>query len=354
MRMLSDAEAVFAAVVLLITVAPRPSDAASDQVKHPVFSPGVTESNRASLERQLAPLLEISDADLAALVPERNGFRFCECPNCEAGTQAGQLAWMGLEAPDKVKCRFCDMVFPNDQYPQDQTITALNPRGETITYHYYEDDDARYYFSGRARYETKHWLGGRALRLAQLAHLSRDPTHERKAIVLLDAFALKYPGWCVMADRAFDESRPLDSHPEKPRPYWGGIWSRWFYGDIPRDLINAYDLLYHSAQWDKLSAEKGIDVRRRLEDEVFHASVEFVRGYPERLGNMSPHIYRGLITAGRVLGEPDYVHEAVDRFMQLVRTQFFFDGMWREGSISYHRQTIGGLRGVMDLVKGYS
>ncbi len=352
--MLSDLGLASGTLTLLVTLALAPVYAGSDQVQHPVFDPGLAESSRASLEKQLEPLLEMPDAELAALVPERNGFRFCDCPNCDAGTQAGQMVWVGLEAPDKVKCRFGEMVFPNDQYPENQTITALNPRGERVTYHYYQHGEARCYFSGRARYEAKHWLAGRALRLARLAHLSKDPAHERKAIVLLDAFAEKYPGWCVMADRAFEEQKPLDSHPEEPRPYWGGIWSRWFYGDIPRDLIMAYDLVYDSDQWQKRSAEKGLDVRQRLEDEVFHASVEFVRGYPERLSNMSPHIYRGLIIAGRVLGEPDYVHDAVDRFMQLLRTQFFFDGMWNEGSISYHRQTIGGLRSVIALADGYS
>ena len=344
----------FGAVALIITVSAPQASAGRAQVKHPVFDPGVTASNRASLERQLEPLLELSDEELAALVPERNGFQFCECPNCDAGTQAGQMQWMGLEAPDKVKCKFCGMVFPNGQYPENRSITTFNPRAERVTYHYYEDDQARYYFSGRARYEAKHWLGGRALRLAQLAYLSKHPLHERKAIVLLDAFGQNYPGWCVVTDRAFGESRPLNSYLAKPHPYWGGIWSRWFYGDIPRDLILAYDLLHDSDQWEKLSAEKGLDVRKRLEDEVFHASVKFVRGYRERLGNMSPHIYRGLIVAGRVLAEPDYVHDAVDRFIRLVRTCFSFDGMWREGSISYHRQTLGGLRGVMALAQGYS
>jgi len=342
------------AVIILAAVGPALVWADSADVQHPVLDPGATEGQRASLESQLAPLLEMSDEELAALVPERNGFRFCDCPNCEMGTQQGQLVWAGLEAPDKVKCKFCGMVFPNEQYPEDKTITALNPRGETVTYHYYENEDGTHFFSGRARYDAKHWLGRRAYELARLAYISKDPAHERKAIVLLDAFAQKYPGWCVMYDLTRGDSKPLDSHPEKPHPYWGGIWSRWHYGDVPTDLVRAYDLVYYSDEWQKLSAEKGLDVRERLEDEVLRASVEFLKGYEEHLSNMSPTLYRGFIIAGRVLAEPDYVHDALDRFSQLLRTQFLFDGMWKEGTISYHRQTIGGLRAIMDLAKGHS
>ncbi len=342
-------------LVLVVTMMMNPSARTdSADVQHPVFDPGVNEGQQASLEAQLAPLLEMSDQELAALVPERNGFRFCDCPNCEMGTQQGQLVWAGLEAPDKVKCKFCGMVFPNEQYPEDKTITALNPRGETVTYHYYENEDGRHFFSGRARYDRKHWLARRAYELAKLAYISKDPAHERKAIALLDAFGKKYPGWCVMYDLTRGDSKPLDSYPEKPHPYWGGIWSRWHYGDVPTDLIRAYDLVYYSDEWEKLSAEKGLDVRKRLEDEVFRASVEFLKGYEEHLSNMSPTLYRGFIIAGRVLAEPDYVHDALDRFSQLLRTQFLFDGMWKEGTISYHRQTIGGLRAIMSLAKGYS
>jgi hypothetical protein len=341
-------------VVILTWLGLSLAHAGSDEVQHPVFDPGDIEGQRASLAGRLAPLLEMSDDELAALVPERNGFRFCDCPNCEMGAQQGQLTWMGLEAPDQVKCRFCGMVFPNEKYPEDKTITALNPRGETVTYHYYENENGRHYFSGRARYDAKHRLGRNAYELAKLAYISKDPAHERKAIMLLDAFAQKYTGWCVVFDLTRGDSKPLDSHPEKPHPYWGGIWNRWHYGDVPTDLIRAYDLVYSSEQWDKLSAEKGLDRRQRLEDEMFRASVVFLKGYKEHLSNMSPTLYRGFIIAGRVLAEPDYVHDALDRFSQLLRTQFLFDGMWKEGTISYHRQTIGGLRAIMNLAEGYS
>jgi hypothetical protein len=324
------------------------------EIEHPIFDPGVTQSDRSTLERQVRPLLEATDAELLAMVPKRNGLLFCGCPNCVAGSHELGLEWLGWQEPDKVKCRFCNMIFPNEQYPEDQTITATNPKNKRVTYRYYRNDGGTFYFSARARYSFKVWLSDQVLRLAQLAHLSKDPSHQRKAILLLDAFSQRYPSWCVMSDRSFQESGPLDSHPNKPHPYYGGIWSRWFYGDIPQRLLLAYDLLYDSDLWQKLSTQKGRDIRRRLEDDVFHASVQFVRGYDEQVSNKSPVLYKGLVIAGRVLAKPDYVHDAIDRLQRLVQSQFLFDGIWREGSASYHRATLDGLQRVIDVADGYS
>lgn len=345
--------------VFLIVGALAPLFAATEsviasEVRHPVFDPHVKVEQRASLERGLQRLLHMSDAQIAALVPELNGLMFCGCPNCDSGAQDQQMEWLGWSAPDKVRCKYCGMVFPNDRYPESEIRTALNPRGEKVTYHYYRDDSGVYFFSARASYARKRELAAQALQLAKLAFLTKDPMHERKAVVLLDAFGERYARWCVMSDLRSIDHGPLDSYPTKPHPYFGGIWSRWFYNDIPVNLLFAYDLVHDNPQWQKLSTEKGVDVRKRLEDKLFRASVDFVRGYDETLGNKSPGVYMGLIVAGRVLGEPDYVHDAVDRCRRMMRSQFFFDGIWREGSVNYHHQTLVGLQEAIELADGYS
>jgi hypothetical protein len=215
------------------------------------------------------PLLDMSDSQLSALVPKLNGLIFCGCPNCDAGSHDQQLEWVGWNDPDKVRCKYCGMVFPNEQYPEIETRSARNPRGEQVTYHFYRDQSHVYFFSAKAFYERNKALAAKALRLAELAYLSKDPLHERKAVVLLDAFGERYPDWCVMSDHRTVDQGPLDSYPKKPHPYYGGIWSRWYYNDIPLDLLFAYNLVYDSPQWEKRSAEIGIDVRKRIEDQVF-------------------------------------------------------------------------------------
>jgi hypothetical protein len=323
--------------------------------RSPVFDPKVSPADRPRLEREVRIILDAAPEDLPAFVPERNGLIFCGCPHCDAGTQDGQMTWRGMTDPGKVECKFCQTVYPNERYPENQTRTVLSPRGQPVEYRYFQDKEGgRYFFSAAADYHRKVWVSRATLSLAKLAQLTQDPAHVRRTVILLDAFAEKYPGWCVMSDRAFTGEGPLDSYPAKPRPYYGGIWSRWFYYCVPVDLLLAYDLVRDSGEWQRLAAEKGVDVRARLESDVFRPAVDFVRGYEEYMSNRSPYLYHGLVVAGRVVGEPEWVHDALGRFDRFVRSQFFFDGMWREGSASYHRATLYDLIRVMEAATGYS
>ena len=168
--------------------------------------------------------------------------------------------------------------------------------------------------------------------------------------MILDRFAQVYPGYCPRFDAPFRPKVIFEgnrSFPFPVSPYLAAKWDYWAYGDIPSNLVFAYDLIRDSGQVDD-------GMRRRIEDDLIHGSVSFVRSYPITLSNMDPAILRGLISAGRVLAEPAYVHDAVQWITDLIRKQFFVDGMWREAAVSYHNQTVNGLADVMDMLKGYS
>jgi hypothetical protein len=78
------------------------------------------------------------------------------------------------------------MVFPNDRYPENEARTALNPRGEKTTYHYYPDDSSVYFFSARARFDRKRELAIKTLALAQLVErelAAHEPAAAMDAIV---------------------------------------------------------------------------------------------------------------------------------------------------------------------------
>ena len=323
------------------------------EVTHPVYAPAISASAIATLKSRVAELMAMSDQQLRDFVPRVNGFIFCGCPNCTMGTQEGQISWKGMADPDKAYCRFCKTEYPNPRFPEDKTIVGTNFKGEQVTYHYYEDPQGgKHYFTGRIAYDKKHWLGDRSLDLAQLYALTQDPAYSRKAVVLMDALADAYSHWCVNHDLCFGKKEPVE--PKPPFPYWGGIWDRWFYCDVPINVVRAYDLVAGSGEVEKLSAELGVDVRKRTEDDFFRFSIWFVRQYEETVSNMSPGIYQGMIVVGRVLGDPDYVHDGVDRFRALVASKFWYDGFWQEGSISYHDQSIGWLKQVADDAQGYS
>ena len=326
--------------------------AGPEAVKHPVYP---VKEKASAYEQRVAVLMKMPEEAMVALVPEMNGFSFCDCPNCEGGREESQIVWNGPQDPNHVRCRYCGMVFPNDKYPMSESLVATNRRGEKETWRYHKDTNGNEcYFLGRARYAAKAHMGRRAYDLAAAYHLTRKRVYARRAALLLHRYSQVYPKWNVMYDYPAPGKKYPISNAKPPYPYWGGIWSRWWYGDIPIDLIKAYDLIHDSGELEKLSRQTGTDVRKQIEDGVFRAAVAFVRSYKDTASNMSPRAYVGVIVAGHVLGEPDYVHDAVERVLKMYRTQFFFDGMWHEGTTCYHYQTTGGLSRCLDAAKGYS
>lgn len=292
---------------------------------------------------------------MVKLIPAMNGLRFCACPNCNRGTQEGQMEWNGVSDPDHVHCRYCQMVFPNAKYPENKTLDAINRHGEKEIWRFYEDAAGiKYFFSARSRYEAKQFMAARTYDFAASYALTGKQEYARRAALLLNRYAEVYPKWNVVNDDVTPGLKGPISNAKPPYPYWGGIWNRWFYADIPIDLVQAYDLIYDSGELEKIGYAQGVDAKKRLEDDVLRAAVEFVRTYKEYFSNMSPFIYQGLVISGRVLGEPDYVHDAIERITTLYKTGFFFDGLWKEGSTSYHYQTINSMTSCLRALKGYS
>ena len=333
----------------------------------PVFRPQVDESQVAGLEESLAPVMALSEDELRRLIPDRSGFRFVDCPNCEGGAEENQLSW-SIEDPDRVFCLFCGMRFPNEVYPENGVKRVTNARGEIQEYPYWEapfpppaqlpgslshiepDTKYRHYFRAKGWYVAREYFSDAANHLGKLYYLTGNPSFARRAALILDRFARVYPGYCSRFDPAFRQKVIFEgdrSFPFPVSPYLAAKWDYWAYGDIPYNLIFAYDLVRDSGQVDDA-------MRRRIEGDLIRGSVSFVRSYPITLSNMDPAILRGLISAGRVLAKPSYVHEAVQWIGDLIRKQFFVDGMWRETAVSYHNQTVHGLADVMDLLKGHS
>ncbi|MDP6777695.1 MAG: heparinase II/III family protein, partial [Candidatus Latescibacteria bacterium] len=340
----------------LLTAHPRPGRPSRVQV-----------DDVEGLQKALEPLLRLSDDEMAALVPERSGLYFVGCPNCDGGTQENQIDW-SIDRPDEVFCRFCGMRYPNEQYPDDKVLSVVNPQGETHDYPYYEspdppsralqsslpalppDEGYRYFFQAKGWYVAREYLADAASNLARLYELTDDRSYARKCVLILDRFAQVYPGYCVHHDLPFSQKIVFPGTQRFPYPvqeYRAAKWSWWAYMDIPWNLIRSYERVRDSGEiTDEMSG--------RIENNFFHASVGFVREIPDLLTNMDPTLLNGLIVAGLVLGEPDYIHDSVGRIGRLVERQFYRDGMWREGTVSYHNQTVRGLMRLIDLLDGYS
>ena len=188
--------------------------------------------------------------------------------------------------------------------------------------------------------------------LGELYQSTGDPDYARCAVLILDAFARYYPGFIVSEDRAFVQK---GFALEPPYPIHGGKWGRWHPDEMPSDLVFAYDAVHSSGELERLSQETGVDIRARIEEDLFRAVIHHESHYLPTYDNMSPRICLGYAVIGRVLRDPDLVHEAVRRSRGLFELRFFLDGTWCEGSLGYHRAAVQrGMGRVFDALRGHS
>ncbi len=314
---------------------------------------GVEMSQAQDVERltsSAGPVMALSDDEVLELIPTRAGLRFTGCPNCTGGTQENQL-WWTIEEPHSVYCQHCDLRYPNDLYPDDQSLHVVNSRGETHEYPYWDDDDGyHHFFQAKGWYVQREYFQDVARWLAELYVATGEEKYARRSALILRRFAEVYPGYLVHFDYPFRQKILWSGEEYFPYPvpaFRAAKWSWWAYMDISEDLLKTYEVIRDSGA---LSA----DDQQLIETNLFHAMVGFINNYEPALTNMDPTLLRSLIWAGRVLHEPEYIHDAVRRIGLLTRQQFFADGAWREGAVSYHNQTTRGLGILVDLLDGYS
>lgn len=323
----------------------------------PAMPPRVTKDDAPALERATAFVRGLSDEALEKMVPTQSGLFFVGCPNCKNGRQENQLDWT-TERPDEVFCRYCNHRYPSDKYPMDKAVTVRNPRGEVQRYPYWEDARGyRYFLMARRDSLVREYLADRTHDLALLYLATGDKAHARRAALLLDRFAQVFPGWCYHYDLPFRQKEIYDGDvpPAKFRPgYRTARWTWWAYSDIPVPLVQAYDWIRPSGVLDELSRQRGVDVSARVERDLIKSAADQVLANRDEFSNMDPSCWRSVVIAGRVLGQPRYVHEVAARFRGLVQSKFFYDGSWCEGAPSYGSQTLGGLSIFLDTLRGYS
>ncbi len=319
----------------------------SAQVTHPVMPvPEMDDEAVVALKSQVNPLLGRGMDFILDLVPKQNGIAACGCPNCDQGSHDTQIVWNGISDPDGAHCRFCGHRYPSDKYPMDQVLTFKNRRGEEEQWRYYESADGkRHFFSARARYWRKWYVADLLQDIADLYAATGDAKYAEAAAELLYQISQCYAGWVVVSRDA--------PHSEATAAY-GSIWHHWHYRDMEPSVAYAYDRLYQSGALERLGERKGVDIKQAIEQDILYPSVEFARSFEETWGNASPILYHGLVVYGRVLNEPDYVHDGINRAIGLLRTHYLFDGMWKETTVSYHQMTTSTIARVFERARGYS
>lgn len=113
--------------------------------------------------------------------------------------------------------------------------------------------------------------------------------------------------------------------------------------ETPSQLVFAYDIAYYNPYWDELSEIKGEDTRAVFEKWIMDC---FDRIYDANFGRVLSN-YGGywighLAGISIVLNDPDRVRKTIEMLDLALRpSQFFGDGMWREGTFSYGQMLVG-------------
>jgi len=322
---------------------------------HPSF--GITEIESEELtEIKESTQFEkdLAETELVNLIEENSMAFWVSCPNCEGGFQGGLLRWKAEEA-NKVYCHYCGLTYPNEKYPENRVQEIHNGTGDIQKLSYYEDerDKQRYYFSAKVRNARFIRLLEVVYNFARIYAATGEIPYARRAALLLNRMAVVYPKLLPHAGLPNDGGPSRFTDLSLPHEYYSGkIWD-WWYAEIPWQCAEAYDLIYSSGELEKLSKELGVDVKERIENDLLRKSVEFVLEFSSILSNAEINTMTSMVAVGRAIGEPSYVHEAIQRAKELLQWHFFRDGIWMEFS-TYHFDVVEQYLSLMRSVRGYS
>jgi len=359
---------LFIAATLLLAAcchAPCVTGAAEPaRLPHPALAHDLDPAGRPAWEAAAAPLLARSEAELRGLVPRQTPFITCDCPSCGAHTYTrspDRILWE-YAFPDRLTCRACKTSFPNDRFPNNQTAAFLNTLGESIDVPCYADAAGRRYYLTSTIDSWRHAELLKQLEASAKLHaLTRDDRYALPVVVSLAEYAEHFPHYLVKdflttidaepgprgAQRSRYEfvstggpwkvaGRPRGSRPSEPAasqeststPYgwtqsrWG--WRRWE-GETPLELLKVYDLIYDSPTFETLAAERGHDVRRRIEERLFRNAASYLLDFPfwYHVHNNAGKQVAEIVRTGMVLGEPSYA-EFGRRWGRSVLEQYAF------------------------------
>ncbi len=335
-------------ILLWFTVAPS----VAREALHPVLDHKIDPAKSSAYEAFVSRIMKMSEEEALAFVPVRTFAAYSKCPHCYGGVQGNHSFKWEIARPNEMKCKYCGTIFPNEKYPEDQSLTGTNGLGEKITYNYYRNEERgeSHFLSEHLNRWRRNWLMSQCEGLGKAYQVTRDEKYARRAVLLLDRLAQVYPHYPVIQNLPwvfkFCKSQKV------PWRWDSGRWGH-FHNEIPRVAIKTYDLVYHSEEFGRLSKKRGYDVRKKLVEDFFVPTYEALVAQPNHIYNVVGYDVASAALLGRVIGRPRYVHWAFDWMKRNVSASFFYDGHHQE-SPSYHYMTLGGLRFAFDCVRGYS
>lgn len=238
--------------------------------------------------------------------------------------------------------------FPSAQYPETHVLTALNRKGETVEYPYYEDAEGKRYFFSAALWNHQ----TRKAREETAALAASDPLGAAR---LLLRFAEVSEGYVPRTNNEWN-TYPVNQASGPPYNFRSGYWSVWKPEELSHfDLfLNTYEKVMATNALDVLSQELGRDVDQQIRTWLFQPAVDYVFSMPNLMHNTDPYMWQRLIRMANVLDEPDYTHRVLEWIDQFVSSQFLADGFWKEITPAYHAQVVNNMVQAIGGLQGYT
>lgn len=284
---------------------------------------------------------------LLGLIPTRAGFRFTGLPT-RPDLHPDRLFVWSPDEPDIVRDKRDGEAWPNEQYPEDRTITVTNDFGEPVSYPYHQDANGKRYF-----HSAHVWFWQRDHVMGSLPSLAAtDPLGTAR---LIHRFAENYVRSVPTLEYPW-YNRPVEPSSTPPEYWWGGYWARWSTSDLGviRKMADAIVIINRTNAFQVLSDELGTDVWDQVVNTMIKPSVEWFRSFPVIYSNNDAQNLRGLAAFAPAIGEPDYIHQAVEWCSDFVGQTFLFDGFFRETTVSYHVMAMIGIDQVLERVQGWT
>ncbi|MBT5873002.1 MAG: hypothetical protein HOH43_06250, partial [Candidatus Latescibacteria bacterium] len=326
------------------------------------------------------------------------------CPVC-----VGRLSTMGetglylwdVSASDRLECKYCGTVYPNDEFPETGSLTARQ-MGQTFTF-YLTDDERRNpsdrsgshalrwidnpvhtSWSGILRANRGRWCIDQVLPLSRLYALTGDIACAERAAWIMDAVAKRYPHYlfhsydgtyadCPPADVAVSlgqyprggrfpketiVSAFEDRHMENDHAVlFNGFWGAGRFGCSGSDagvvllMAKGYDLV-HEATYADGSRVISPEMDTRIRDDLIIAACDDSEHWNE-INNKAGQARSLSALVGRMFNRPNSVRRAIAGFRAILEKGFHFDGLCTE-SPSYSAMFLNLVRDIPELLHGYS
>ncbi len=323
---------------------------------------------------------------LVAMVPEQTPI---ECADPAAGAYLRGLKrnWKwSPQDPDKIISPIDGISYPNAKFPMDRKVSFLNYKGEEVERSYWQGPKAkgdlrgnqhpeRYFFDGAVDKKKFDWLvRGQLPRLIEVYQKTGDEEIARRIVVILARFAEVYPHYLLSEGRGINNYYLSTGGPwlvdgkksKLKHPYsWtaGRLYGPWL-GEIRMVFLEAWGAVRQSKVVDQLSKERGMNVRELIDRDLVREMVDFVMDMPweAQMANNLPSYFRQMAMAGKIIGEPEYVHTAYRYVKDLIPTYgkkgdegsgFTFDLHHGEGPQG-HFGVMGRTYWILQELEGYS